>query len=113
MPGRWSSRRARTSTATPKWPSPAAIPPALAHRPRPPHPPQPVPRRQPPPAPDVHWDFAPEWRWPPWLQCGQIPRTGAQQQMIVSEGMELVIMFFVIVLNLLILVWLQKWSGLT
>jgi hypothetical protein len=33
--------------------------------------------------------------------------------MVVSEGMELVIMFFVIMLNLLILVWLQKWSGLT
>jgi hypothetical protein len=32
---------------------------------------------------------------------------------IVSEGMELVIMFFVIMLNLVILVWLQKWSGLT
>ena len=38
---------------------------------------------------------------------------GACRQMVVSEGMELVIMFFVIVLNLLILVWLQKWSGLT
>jgi hypothetical protein len=33
--------------------------------------------------------------------------------MIVSEGMELVIIFFVVMLNLLILVWLQKWSGLT
>jgi hypothetical protein len=33
--------------------------------------------------------------------------------MIVSEGMELVIMFFVIMLNLVILVWLQKWSGIT
>ena len=33
--------------------------------------------------------------------------------MIVSEGMELVIMFFVILVNLLILVWIQKWSGLT
>jgi hypothetical protein len=33
--------------------------------------------------------------------------------MIVSEGMELVIMFVVIMLNLLVLVWLQKWSGLT
>jgi hypothetical protein len=33
--------------------------------------------------------------------------------MIVSEGMELVIMFLVIMLNLLILVWLQKWSGIT
>jgi hypothetical protein len=33
--------------------------------------------------------------------------------MIVSEGMELVIMFLVIMANLLILVWLQKWSGLT
>jgi len=33
--------------------------------------------------------------------------------MIVSEGMELVIMFFVILLNLLLLVWIQKWSGLT
>jgi hypothetical protein len=33
--------------------------------------------------------------------------------MIVSEGMELVIMFFVIMLNLVLLVWLQKWSGLT
>jgi hypothetical protein len=32
---------------------------------------------------------------------------------IVSEGMELIIMFVVIVLNLLILVWIQKWSGLT
>ena len=33
--------------------------------------------------------------------------------MIVSEGMELVIMFIVIVINLVLLVWLQKWSGLT
>ena len=33
--------------------------------------------------------------------------------MIVSEGMELVIMFFVIVIDLILLVWLQKWSGLT
>jgi hypothetical protein len=33
--------------------------------------------------------------------------------MIVSEGMELVIMFFVIMVNLVLLVWLQKWSGLT
>jgi hypothetical protein len=33
--------------------------------------------------------------------------------MVVSEGMELVIMFLVIVLDLILLVWLQKWSGLT
>jgi hypothetical protein len=33
--------------------------------------------------------------------------------MIVSEGMELIVVFSVIMLNLLILVWLQKWSGLT
>ncbi len=33
--------------------------------------------------------------------------------MVVSEGMELVIIFLVIMLNLVILVWLQKWSGLT
>jgi hypothetical protein len=33
--------------------------------------------------------------------------------MVVSEGMELVIMFLVIVLDLVLLVWLQKWSGLT
>ena len=33
--------------------------------------------------------------------------------MIVSEGMELVVIFFVILLDLLILVWLQKWSGIT
>jgi hypothetical protein len=33
--------------------------------------------------------------------------------MILSEGMELVVIFFVIMLNLLVLVWLQKWSGLT
>ena len=33
--------------------------------------------------------------------------------MIVSEGVELVIMFFVIMLNLVLLVWIQKWSGLT
>jgi hypothetical protein len=33
--------------------------------------------------------------------------------MIVNEGTELVIIFFVILLDLLILVWLQKWSGLT
>jgi hypothetical protein len=32
---------------------------------------------------------------------------------VVSEGMELIIMFVVIMLNLLILVWIQKWSGLT
>jgi hypothetical protein len=39
--------------------------------------------------------------------------SGSAAAMVVSEGMELVIMFFVIMLNLLILVWLQKWSGLT
>jgi hypothetical protein len=33
--------------------------------------------------------------------------------MIVNEGTELVIVFAVVVLNLVILVWLQKWSGLT
>ena len=33
--------------------------------------------------------------------------------MVVSEGMELVIMFFVIMVNLLILVWIQKWAGLS
>jgi hypothetical protein len=33
--------------------------------------------------------------------------------MIVSEGMELVVIFFVILLDLAILVWLQKWSGIT
>ena len=33
--------------------------------------------------------------------------------MIVNEGTELVIIFFVILLDLLLLVWLQKWSGLT
>jgi hypothetical protein len=32
---------------------------------------------------------------------------------VVSEGMELVIMFIVIVIDLILLVWLQKWSGLT
>lgn len=33
--------------------------------------------------------------------------------MIVSEGMEMLIMFIVILANLALLVWLQKWSGLT
>jgi hypothetical protein len=33
--------------------------------------------------------------------------------MIVSEGMELIVVFSVVMLNLVILVWLQKWSGLT
>jgi hypothetical protein len=33
--------------------------------------------------------------------------------MVVSEGMELLIMFFVIMVNILILVWIQKWSGLS
>jgi hypothetical protein len=33
--------------------------------------------------------------------------------MIVNEGTELVIIFVVIMLDLLLLVWLQKWSGLT
>jgi len=33
--------------------------------------------------------------------------------MVVSEGMELLIMFFVIVVNVLILVWIQKWAGLS
>jgi hypothetical protein len=36
-----------------------------------------------------------------------------RRTMVVTEGMELVVMFIVIMLNLLILVWLQKWSGLT
>ena len=33
--------------------------------------------------------------------------------MIVSEGMELVIIFAAIVLSLVMIVWLQRWSGLT
>ena len=33
--------------------------------------------------------------------------------MVVTEGMELLIMFCVIMVNLLILVWIQKWSGLS
>jgi hypothetical protein len=33
--------------------------------------------------------------------------------MVVSEGMELIIVLAVIVLDLIVLVWLQKWSGLT
>jgi hypothetical protein len=33
--------------------------------------------------------------------------------MIVNEGTELVIIFFAILLDLLLLVWLQKWSGIT
>ncbi len=32
--------------------------------------------------------------------------------MIISEGMELVVMFVVVVANLALMVWLQKWSGL-
>jgi hypothetical protein len=33
--------------------------------------------------------------------------------MIPTEPQELIIVFIVIMLDLLILVWLQKWSGLT
>jgi hypothetical protein len=33
--------------------------------------------------------------------------------MVVSEGMELVIMFVVIMVNLALLVWIQRWSGLS
>jgi hypothetical protein len=33
--------------------------------------------------------------------------------MIVNEGTELVVVFLVIMADLLLLVWLQKWSGLT
>ena len=33
--------------------------------------------------------------------------------MIPTEPVELVIVFFVIMLDLVILVWLQRWSGLT
>ena len=33
--------------------------------------------------------------------------------MVVTEGMELLIMFFVIMVNVLILVWIQKWAGLS
>jgi len=33
--------------------------------------------------------------------------------MIPTESQELIIVFFVIMLDLLILVWLQRWSGLT
>ena len=33
--------------------------------------------------------------------------------MVVNEGTELVIIFLVILLDLVLLVWLQKWSGLT
>jgi hypothetical protein len=32
---------------------------------------------------------------------------------VVSEGMELIIVLLVILANLGILVWLQKWTGLT
>lgn len=33
--------------------------------------------------------------------------------MIVSEGMELIIVLLVIIANLVGLVWIQRWSGLT
>lgn len=33
--------------------------------------------------------------------------------MVISEGLEFVVMFLVVVVNLLVLVWLQKWTGLT
>jgi len=33
--------------------------------------------------------------------------------MVVNEGTELIIIFLVILLDLVLLVWLQKWSGLT
>jgi hypothetical protein len=33
--------------------------------------------------------------------------------MILTEGMELIVVFAVVVVNLILLVWLQKWSGLT
>lgn len=33
--------------------------------------------------------------------------------MVVSEGMELIIVLLVILANLGALVWIQKWSGLT
>ena len=33
--------------------------------------------------------------------------------MILNEGMELVVVFVVFMLNLALLVWIQKWTGLT
>lgn len=33
--------------------------------------------------------------------------------MIVSEGMELVIVFVALIAALAVIVWIQKWSGLT
>ena len=33
--------------------------------------------------------------------------------MILTEGMELIVVFAVIMVNLVLLVWLQRWSGLT
>jgi len=33
--------------------------------------------------------------------------------MILTEGLELIVVFAVIMINLVLLVWLQKWSGLT
>lgn len=33
--------------------------------------------------------------------------------MVVSEGMELIIVFGVVMVNMVLLVWIQKWSGLT
>lgn len=56
------------------------------------------------PPPDSRTASGPHWR-----EASR--KRGAQ--MVLTEGMELVVVFTVIVINLLILVWLQKWSGLT
>ena len=40
-------------------------------------------------------------------------RANKERRVIVSDGMELVIIFAAIVLSLVMIVWLQRWSGLT
>lgn len=50
------------------------------------------------------------------LQSGQIHSDQIREEccsVVVSEGMELIIVLLVILANLGIMVWLQKWSGLT
>jgi hypothetical protein len=50
------------------------------------------------------------------LQSGQIRSDQIREEccsVVVSEGMELIIVLLVILANLGILVWIQKWSGLT
>src|SRR5688572_15554345 len=94
-PPRWSSRKVPSSRGTSEWrPAPATTP-------------------EQDPTADVRTMPVLAVALHPNLQSSRVQYPQGVLHVVVSEGMELIIVLLVILANLVGLVWLQKWSGLT